>query len=208
MTASPSPEPAGRVLVAGIGNIFLGDDGFGVEVVQRLARHPLPEHAQALDIGVRGVHLAYQVLDGCETLIMVDAVQRGGAPGTVRLIEVSEQDRAAPEGVPVVDGHHMSPQAVLALLETLREGMGGSTPGRVFVVGCEPAELAEGIGLSPPVAAAVDEAVELVLRLLADAPAHPSPDEAADAAPDGAAERRTAARDSGVAAKGRPSAPL
>ncbi|MBO8195119.1 hydrogenase maturation protease [Streptomyces oryzae] len=194
------PEPSSRTLVAGIGNIFLADDGFGVEVVQRLARHPLPAHVQALDVGVRGVHLAYHVLDGCDTLILVDAVHRGGAPGTVRLIEVTEQDRAAPDGVPVLDGHRMSPDAVLALLETLREGTGGSGPRRVLVVGCEPAELTEGIGLSPPVAAAVDEAVQLVLRLLADAPE--------DARREGAAERRTAAPDSGVAADRRPSAPL
>ena len=200
MTAPHFPEPPGRILVAGIGNIFLGDDGFGVEVVQRLARHPLPASVQVLDIGVRGVHLAYHVLDGCDTLILVDAVHRGGAPGTVRLIEVTGQDRAALAGVPVVDGHRMSPDAVLAVLETLREGIGGSVPGRVLVVGCEPAELAEGIGLSPPVAAAVAEAVELVLRLLEDEPA--------GAPQGGAAERRTAAPDSGVAAKGRPSAAL
>ncbi|MGI5347681.1 hydrogenase maturation protease [Streptomyces sp. CA-250714] len=200
MTDPRSPEPPGDVLVAGIGNIFLGDDGFGVEVVQRLARYPLPAHVQTLDIGVRGVHLAYQVLDGCDTLILVDAVQRGGAPGTVRLIEVAEQDRTAPCGVPVVDGHRMSPDAVLALLETLREGTGGSAPRRVFVVGCEPAELAEGIGLSAPVAAAVDEAVELVLRLLEDGtPGTPH---------GGTAERRKGAPESGVAAEGQPSAPL
>ncbi|MGP3973842.1 hydrogenase maturation protease [Streptomyces sp. 8N114] len=167
---------------------------------QRLARHPLPASVELLDIGVRGIHLAYQVLDGCDTLVLVDAVHRGGAPGTVRLIEVTGQDRAAPAGVPVVDGHRMSPDAVLALLETLREGIGGCVPRRVFVVGCEPAELAEGIGLSPPVAAAADEAVELVLRLLEDGPP--------GAPQGGAAERRTAAPDSGVAAKGRPSAPL
>ncbi|WP_431981217.1 hydrogenase maturation protease [Streptomyces qinglanensis] len=207
-------EPTGRTLVAGIGNIFLGDDGFGVEVAQRLARRPLPGQVQVLDIGVRGVHLAYQVLDSCDTLILVDAVHRGGAPGTVRLIEVAEEDRACPAGVPAVDGHHMSPDAVLALLETLREGTGGSAPRRVFVVGCEPADLAEGIGLSAPVAAAVDEAVAVVERLLADGPARvppkppawthgpaaaerPGPAERAQAA-----ERRTAARESGVAARG------
>lgn len=161
------PGPGhGRTLLAGIGNIFLRDDGFGVETVQRLAKHPLPPLVEAVDIGVRGVHLAYQVLDGCDTLVLIDAVHRGGEPGTVHLIEVDEEDRAAPEGVPVVDGHHMSPDAVLALLDTLSEGTGGSLPRRVFVVGCEPAELDEGIGLSAPVAAAVDEAVELVLRLL------------------------------------------
>ncbi|WP_425470409.1 hydrogenase maturation protease [Streptomyces diacarni] len=162
----PVAERAAPILVAGIGNIFLRDDGFGVEVVQRLAKRALPPDVEAVDIGVRGVHLAYQVLDGCAVLVLVDAVHRGGEPGTVHLIEVGTDDRVAPEGVPVVDGHHMSPDTVLALLDTLSEGTGGSRPRRVFVVGCEPATLEEGIGLSAPVAAAVDDACELVLRLL------------------------------------------
>lgn len=78
---------AARTLVAGVGNIFLGDDGFGVEVARRLAAEPLPEQVEVADIGVRGVHLAYQLLDGYDTLVLVDATTRGGAPGTLYLIE-------------------------------------------------------------------------------------------------------------------------
>ncbi|MFE2729069.1 hydrogenase maturation protease [Kitasatospora sp. NPDC059327] len=152
----------GRVLVAGVGNIFLGDDGFGVETVRRLAAHPLPADVELVDIGVRGVHLAYQLLDGYRTLVLVDATARGGEPGTVYLIEAD----AGPVESPVLDGHRMGPDAVLALLATLAAGTGGSPPGRVLVVGCEPASLEEGIGLSAPVAAAVEEAVGVVLRIV------------------------------------------
>ncbi|MFD9128091.1 hydrogenase maturation protease, partial [Kitasatospora sp. NPDC059571] len=154
-----------RVLVAGVGNIFLGDDGFGVEAVRRLAAQPLPEGVEAVDVGVRGVHLAYQLLDGYETLVLVDATARGGPPGTVYLLEAPAPGEIEPQA-PALDGHRMGPDAVLALLATLCAGTGGVPPQRVLVVGCEPASLAEGIGLSEPVAAAVDEAVALVLAVL------------------------------------------
>lgn len=157
----------GRVLVAGIGNIFLGDDGFGVEVVRRLAAHQLPDDVELLDTGVRGVHLAYQMLDGYRTVVLVDAARRGGAPGTVYLIEVDEPADLAPQDA-LIDGHRMAPDTVLALLGTLSAGTGGSRPQRVVVVGCEPASLEEGMGLSDPVAAAVEEAVRLTLRVLRD----------------------------------------
>ncbi|WP_406208369.1 hydrogenase maturation protease [Kitasatospora sp. NBC_01560] len=153
---------AGRVLVAGVGNIFLGDDGFGVETVRRLAGHPLPPDVEVLDVGVRGVHLAYQLLDGYRLLLLVDATARGGDPGTVYLIE----PEAGPVESPVLDGHRMGPDAVLALLATLAAGTDGSAPDRVLVVGCEPESLEEGIGLSAPVEAAVDEAVGVILRLV------------------------------------------
>ena len=166
--SGPGPAPAaGRILVAGVGNIFLGDDGFGVECVRRLAGHDLPEHVEVVDFGVRGVHLAYQLLDGYRALVLVDATARGGAPGTVHLIEAATPGEVEP-GSPVLDGHRMGPDAVLALLDTLSAGTGGTPPRRVLVVGCEPQSLEEGIGLSEPVAAAVDEAVQLVLRLLRD----------------------------------------
>ncbi|GAB7184741.1 hydrogenase specific C-terminal endopeptidases [Kitasatospora sp. Ki12] len=154
-----------KVLVAGVGNIFLGDDGFGVETVRRLSAHRLPEGVEAVDVGVRGVDLAYRLLDGYRTAVLVDATCRGGAPGTVYLIEAA----AEPLEAPVLDGHRMGPDAVLALLATLAAGTGGEPPGRVLVVGCEPASLEEGIGLSAPVAAAVDEAVQMVLRVVDEA---------------------------------------
>ncbi|MEV7773473.1 hydrogenase maturation protease [Kitasatospora sp. NPDC086791] len=156
---------AASVLVAGVGNIFLGDDGFGVEAVRRLSAHPLPTGVEVVDVGVRGVDLAYRLLDGHRTAVLLDATCRGGAPGTVYLIEAA----AEPLEVPQLDGHRMGPDAVLALLATLAAGTGGEPPGRVLVVGCEPASLEEGIGLSAPVAAAVEEAVHVVLRILDEA---------------------------------------
>ncbi len=159
---------SGRTLVAGIGNVFFGDDGFGVEVAARLAREPLGDGVTVLDTGIRARHLAFELLDGTyDTAILVDAVSRGGAPGTVYLIEpetgappVRCGPAAAREAV-AIDGHAMTPDAMLAFLRTLG---GGST--RMLIVGCEPERLDEGMGLSPPVAGAVDEAVALVRRLV------------------------------------------
>ncbi|MEU2391704.1 hydrogenase maturation protease [Streptomyces sp. NPDC007369] len=156
-----------RTLVAGIGNVFLGDDGFGVEAVRRLSAPgvPLPEGVETADIGIRGVHLAYRLLDGYDTLVLVDATARGSAPGTLYLIDATGGGPVAAQAA-VLDGHQMSPDAVLALLDTLCAGTGAAPPRRIWVVGCEPAGLDEGIGLSPPVAAAVDEAVRMVLDLV------------------------------------------
>ncbi|MGW7436427.1 hydrogenase maturation protease [Streptomyces sp. NPDC054849] len=160
---------SGRVLVAGIGNVFLGDDGFGVETVRALSAHPLPDDVEVVDFGVRGVHLAYQLLDGYDTLLLVDATARGGEPGTLYLIEADAAPglEAEPGGA-VLDGHHMSPDAVLALLDTLCAGTGTTPPRRTLVLGCEPACVEEGIGLSAPVTAAVPEAVRMALDLIRD----------------------------------------
>jgi hydrogenase maturation protease len=148
-----------RVLVAGVGNIFLSDDGFGVEAVNRLAREALPDGVQAVDYGIRGVHLAYELMNGYDALILLDAVPRGDAPGTVSVIEpVAIPALAA--GAPPVDAHGMAPDAVFSLLHTL-----GGAVGEIWVVGCEPASVDEGIGLSRPVAAAVDGAVQLAREL-------------------------------------------
>lgn len=185
MTGSPED---GKVLVAGIGNIFLGDDGFGVETVRALTARELPGHAEALDVGVRGVHLAYQLLDGYDTLILVDAAERGGDPGTLYVIEHDSAGAAAPQGVPL-DGHRMAPDVVLALLGTLCAGTGARPPRRTLVVGCEPASVEERIGLSPPVSAAVPEAVRLIEEMLwAEGPAEagkPGSDAASQTLPDG-----------------------
>ncbi|AWZ04757.1 MULTISPECIES: hydrogenase maturation protease [unclassified Streptomyces] len=158
---------SGRILIAGIGNVFLGDDGFGVETLRQLSAYELPDQVEAVDFGVRGMHLAYQLLDGYDTLVLADATARGGAPGTLYLIEADEPGSVQP-GAALLDGHHMSPDAVLALLGTLCEGTGTNPPRRILVVGCEPASIAEGIGLSGPVAAAVPEAVRMILGLLRD----------------------------------------
>jgi hydrogenase maturation protease len=140
-----------RILVAGIGNIFLGDDGFGCSVAQRLAADPPAEEVRVVDYGIRGMHLAYDLLDGYDAVIIVDA------PGTLRVLEVGADD-LGPAGV---DAHAMDPATVLGSLQAL----GGQLP-RTLVVGCIPAELEERIGLTAPVAAAVERATVTVRELL------------------------------------------
>jgi hydrogenase maturation protease len=149
---------SGRTLVAGIGNVFLSDDAFGVEVAHRLAGRALPEGVRAEDYGIRGVHLAYELLEGYDTLVLIDAVPIGQPPGTLAVIE-PEVD--ADDDVPVVDAHSLSPDVVLATLARL-----GGSVGRTVIVGCQPADLREGMGLSPAVAAVVDDAADLCLEVL------------------------------------------
>ncbi len=147
-----------RVLVAGIGNLFCGDDGFGPEVVRRLAASgTLPEGVRAVDYGIRGMHLAYDLLEGYDALVIVDALPGTGNPGTLDVLEVGEGDL----GGGAFDPHGMAPVAVLASLSDL----GGSLP-PTYVVGCRPADLGDGIGLSDEVEAAVPDAMQTVLVLL------------------------------------------
>jgi hydrogenase maturation protease len=148
-----------RVLVAGIGNIFLSDDGFGVEVAGRLAGVAVPEGVKVVDFGIRGVHLAYELLEDYDSVILIDALPTGDSPGTVCVFQ-PELDRQGPG---MMDAHGLDPAAVLSMLGDL-----GGRVGRMLVVGCQPATLDEGIGLSDPVAAAVDEAVQMVLTLVND----------------------------------------
>ena len=147
-----------KTLVAGCGNIFLGDDGFGVEVARRLATRPLPEGVKVTDFGIRGVHLAFELLEGYDTAILVDATPRGETPGTITVME-PDVDGAAM----LIDAHGLAPHQVLELLSSL-----GSTVRRFLVVGCEPAEISERMGLSPPVSAAVDEAMRVIEALVTD----------------------------------------
>lgn len=166
------------VLVAGIGNVLMSDDGFGVEVVRHLTApgaEALPEGVEVVDFGIRGMHLAYQLLDGYDGLLLVDATQRGGAPGELYLLEhdLSAERLPAAEDSPmgVPDAHGMTPDAVLALLASLAGASGlDPTAGlrRVLVLGCEPASVDDGMGLSGPVAAAVPKAVRAVHKVLAD----------------------------------------
>ena len=141
--------------MAGCGNVFLGDDGFGVEVANRLQQTELPEGVVVRDTGIRGVHLVYELLDGWDTVIVVDASARGEVPGTLSLIEPDPD--ADPATAAMLDAHSMNPDAVLAMV-----GILGGEIGRIRVVACEPAEITERIGLSPVVEAAVDEAVKMV----------------------------------------------
>jgi hydrogenase maturation protease len=151
-----------RVLVAGVGNLFLGDDGFGPEVARRLpATGRVPAHVRVVDYGIRGMHLAYDLLEGYDALVLVDALPGGGAPGDLRVLEVREEDLGSGE----LDAHGMHPVAVLASLRRL----GGSLP-PTYVVGCRPATVEESIGLSDAVEAAIPAAVDAVLRLVDDGP--------------------------------------
>lgn len=165
-----------KLLVAGVGNIFLGDDGFGVEVARRLAQEDLPGWVQVADYGISGMHLAYDLADGYDTAILVDTAQRGDAPGTLTVIDAGQsrdqaaRDRAGDQaqgegalaGSRLFDAHGMQPDVVLGVLDML-----GAGSARVLVVGCEPASLDYGMELSEPVAEAVDEAVQVVKRLIA-----------------------------------------
>jgi len=151
------------ILVAGIGNIFLQDDGFGVEVAKRLADSELPEGVKVADFGIRGVHLAYEMLDGrYDTTILIDAAPRGEVPGTVYLIE-PDLDNIDAQQSASMDAHSMDPQVVFATLKSL-----GGSPRRVLIVGCEPLVIDDGIGLSEPVGRAVEEAVRLVHSVVDD----------------------------------------
>ena len=153
-----------RVLVAGVGNIFLGDDGFGVEVVRRLADREVPEGVEVKDFGIRGMDLAYALQDDYEVVILVDATPRGEAPGTVCLIEPEIEE----DGEMALDTHGMDPVKVIKLSRWL-----GAKPTRTLVVGCEPQAILSGedyddmlMELSEPVRAAVEEAAKLVESLV------------------------------------------
>jgi hydrogenase maturation protease len=153
-----------RVLVAGVGNVFLGDDGFGVEVAKRLSDDAFPPDVLVADFGIRGVHLAYELLQGYDTLILVDAAPRGEIPGTVFVLapDFEHADRLERgESGFVLDAHGMDPEMVLGILADL----GGRRP-RVLIVGCEPAEVREHMGLSAPVMLAVEEAARVVRELI------------------------------------------
>jgi hydrogenase maturation protease len=153
-----------RILVAGVGNIFLGDDAFGVAVAQRLTRRAWPEEVRVADFGIRGFDLAYALLEGYEAVIIVDAAPRGGQPGTLYVLEPAIEAVGA-EGAGLVEMHGMDPVKVLRLAAAL-----GGKVGRLLVVGCEPAAAPADemeMAMSGPVRAAVDEAVVLVESLVA-----------------------------------------
>ena len=165
------PALPARVLVAGIGNIFLGDDAFGVEVAQRLLQREWPEGVRVVDFGIRGIDLTYALLDGWDAAILIDAAPRGFAPGTVYTIEPGPADApadiAAPLGMPLIEAHNLDPARVLRLVASM-----GGRVGRLVLVACEPTPLDDPeqdfqASLSPPVRAAVDPAVAMVERLIA-----------------------------------------
>ena len=151
----------GKVLVACIGNIFLGDDAFGVEVAKRLSPNPLPEAASVVDFGIRSYDLAYALMEEWDLVVLVDALHQGGAPGT---LYVFEPELPTPDELSL-DAHTMNPSSVLQLVQAL----GGKT-GPMLLVGCEPKTFDPNsngaLGLSASVSAAVDEAVRLIHDLV------------------------------------------
>jgi hydrogenase maturation protease len=156
-----------RILVAGIGNIFLGDDGFGSEVVRNAEISQDDPRVRVIDYGIRGMHLAYDLLEEWDTLVLVDAVPSRGSPGTLHVFQAEHDDDPADDNesgsaAAGVDGHSMDPAAVFASLRAL----GGSPPYTV-VVGCEAGSVEEGMGLTEPVAKAVPRAARAVQEIVA-----------------------------------------
>ncbi len=153
-----------QILVAGIGNSWLRDDGFGGEVARRLAGRELPAGVTVADFGTGGLDLAYEVMRGYDALVLIDVSRQGEPPGTLYVMEADEADVAA--GIAdgdMIDPHAMDPESVLRFVKAV-----GGWPGKVIVIACEPDEVEEvGIGLSGPIAASIDRAVELVLETIA-----------------------------------------
>lgn len=156
-----SPELEKQILVAGVGNAFLADDGFGGAVAARLGERELPSGVTVMDFGTGGLDLAYEVMRGYDALVIVDISRQGGEPGTLYLIEPEEAEVAAGiEDGEMIDPHGMDPKTVLRFVRAV-----GGWPGKVVVVACEPARIEEmGLELSEDVAAVVDRAVETVLE--------------------------------------------
>ncbi|GIM94656.1 hydrogenase maturation protease [Paractinoplanes toevensis] len=150
-----------NVLVAGIGNLFLGDDGFGPEVARRLiAEGPVPDGVRIVDYGIRGMHLAYDILDGVDLLVLIDALPGLGTPGELVVLEVGPED----VGPGFIDAHAMTPGTILGVLTRI----GGTLP-PTYVVGCRVDVLDEAVGLTPRVEAAVPRAMAAVRTLISPA---------------------------------------
>jgi hydrogenase maturation protease len=152
-----------KILVAGIGNAWLSDDGFGGAVVARLSQRELPPEAAVFDFGTGGLDLAYEIMRGYDGVIFIDVSRQGGEPGTLYVMEATEADaEAGIEDGQVLNPHGMDPQTVLRFVRTL-----GAWPGKVLVVACEPAVVEEmGTTLSGEVLGAVDRAVDLVIATI------------------------------------------
>ncbi len=160
-----SSERVRRILVAGIGNAWLRDDGFGGEVARRLDQLELPEGVAVMDVGTGGLDLAYEVMRGYDALVMLDVSRQGGEPGTLYVMEADEDsvDGAIEDGE-VINPHGMDPQTVLRFVKSI-----GAWPGKVVVIACEPEAVEEmGWGLTESVQGAVERAVSLVVETLGE----------------------------------------
>ena len=151
------------ILIAGVGNIFLGDDAFGVEVAKHIAERTWPAGVSIVDYGIRGFDLAYALLDSWDAVIIVDAMTRGGTPGTLYTIEPNLNDIAGSDLA--VNPHGMDPLRVLNLAASL-----GTIAAKIYIVGCEPADFGDELegrtGLSEHLQSAVEEASNMVERLV------------------------------------------
>jgi hydrogenase maturation protease len=157
------PDVSGRpkqILIAGIGNTWQRDDGFGSEVARRLEGRELPDGVAVIDFGTGGLDLAYQVMYGYDALVMIDISRQGGSPGTLYVMEVDEDEvTSGIEDGDALNPHGMDPETVLRFIK-----LTGGWPGKVVIIACEPLTIEEmGVGLSPVVEEAVDRAVDLVL---------------------------------------------
>jgi hydrogenase maturation protease len=168
----------GKTLISGFGNVLLGDDGFGVEVVKRLVANDLPPQIHIMDVGIAGMHFVLQLMEGFDAVIVVDAVKRGQPPGTLYVFRPSEGD-ADLDSSEWIDPHLAEPRQSLTLARAL-----GLLPEHVLVVGCEPASCQLGMALSVAVHAAVDRAVQTIRQMVVSVaqqptesmePAHPHP---------------------------------
>lgn len=159
---------AAPILIAGIGNIFQGDDGFGVAVARMLAESEWPETVQVMDAGIRGIDLCFALLDKRELTILIDATPRGGEPGTLYLIEIDPgQIPDGEEEMELPNSHGLNPVCVLALAKRM-----GASFGRLLLVGCEPLIVDRDdtgeIGLSAAIQAAVGPAANMVMDLVSE----------------------------------------
>ncbi len=156
-----SPEREPRILIAGVGNAWLGDDGFGGEVARRLAERELPAGVAVMDAGTGGLDLAYEVMRGYDALVILDVSRQGGEPGTLYVMEVQEESiEGGIEDGETLNPHGMDPHTVLRFVRSV-----GAWPGKVVVVACEPADVERiGFGLSADVQSALERALELVLE--------------------------------------------
>jgi hydrogenase maturation protease len=176
MNAEPTKRKRERqILVAGVGNAWLKDDGFGGEVVKRLDERALPSGVVVLDFGTGGLDLAYEVMRGYDALVLVDVSRQGGEPGSLYLVEPDPDEiESGLEDGEVINPHGMDPQTVLRFVRSVH-----GWPGKVIVVACEPATVEEmGMGLSPEVEAVVARAVDVVIEqinLLKDDAAYEQP---------------------------------
>jgi hydrogenase maturation protease len=158
-----TPERLRKILIAGVGNAWLRDDGFGGEVARRLEQHELPDGVSVMDVGTGGLDLAYEVMRGYDALVILDVSRQGGEPGTLYVMEAEEESvQGSIEDGEVINPHGMDPQTVLRFVKSI-----GAWPGRVVVIACEPADIEQlGWGLSERVTEAVERAVDLVVETI------------------------------------------